>query len=1060
VAVRALPRRVFGAIKRPEKGTRMSKRIYKSSLLATTIIAGLTVAMPAYAQDTDTTDEGTTAQTGPGAQPQEAVPPAEDEGGEIVITGTLIRNPNLTASAPVAVVGQEEISLSQSTNAEEIIRDIPGVVPNLGSNVNNGTVGSSRVDLRGLSAKRNLVMLDSTRLTPSNFFGAVDLNNIPVALVDRIDVLTGGASTTYGADAVTGVINFITKKDFAGLDLQLTEGITERGDTNNFRADLVLGANFDDGRGNAVIALSYMEQDELFFNDRDLGRCTISSFSGFCGGDSPTATPTSFSLGLLTGTTTTRNSLLGFGAGNLQIGPNATTNALVPQYSVFNFNPYNIYSLPFKRNNVYASAHYDVSDVISVYGRGLFSKNVTSSIIAPSGVFGENLTVPGYNPFLTTQLRDQLCTSAGIALGTACNTNAAIPLGAVYRRTTEVGPRISEYTTNYFDMKAGVSWDITQNINFDLYGAYGESENRQVQQNYVAKSRLQQALNVNPTNTTQCAVATNGCVPLNLFGQPGTITPTMAAFIGGINSSIVQKASLAQVHGVVSGDFGFAMPWSTEAVAFAVGAEHRDYTAIRDPDNLAQVPGELGGAGGAVLPLRGGYTAEDFFGELIVPIASDRPFMEELTLEAGIRYSKYSVDAAGNPKFNATTYKLGGTWQPIEALKFRANWQKAVRAPNIGELFAPVVTGLTNLADDPCAGTTNPAAVTATLPLNPAIGTNTNLRNVCIAQGAAAGLLGSIERPAAGQANGTGGGNPLLQPETAKTLTLGVVISPKSLLPGFNATLDYYRIRVTDAINAPLPGDVIGACFGAGATTGPTAVVTAASATDPACTSIRRNPTSGRLSGSPATTPGLPLPLTNAGELFTDGFDLTANYRRNVGFADLILNFAGNWTRHAEFDANPLDANSPPNCPGLYSANCGIAVGQLQPEFSWNQRTTLSFKHVDVSLLWRHLSSFKYEFAGDPEGSLFEGTITGAGPLVGTSVNFNKIPSYDYFDLSTRFNVTDHFELTLSAFNLFDKKAPILGANAGTTTANSGNTFPSTYDVIGRRYAATARIKF
>ncbi|HEX6218594.1 MAG TPA: TonB-dependent receptor [Sphingomicrobium sp.] len=1037
----------------------MSKRIYKGSLLATTIIAGLAVAMPAYAQDTDTTDEGTTADAGPGALPQDAVPPAQDEGGEIVITGTLIRNPNLTASAPVAVVGQEEINLQQATNAEEIIRDIPGVVPNIGSNVNNGNVGSARVDLRGMGSKRNLVMLDSTRLTPSNFVGVVDLNNIPVALIDRIDVLTGGASTTYGADAVSGVVNFITKKDFAGLDLQLTEGITERGDTNNFRADLVLGANFDDGRGNAVLAVSYMEQDELYFADRALGQCTISSLTAICGGDSPTATPTSFALGAA------RNALLGLPAGNLQIGP--VNNTLVPQYSVFNFNPYNIYSLPFRRHNIYTSAHYDVSDSISVYGRGLFSKNVVTTIIAPSGVFGENLTVPGNNPYLTPQLRDQLCTSAGIALGAACTSAAAIPLGAVYRRTTEVGPRISEYTTNYFDMKAGVSWDITQNLNLDIYGAYGESEQRQVQQNYVAKSRLQQALNAN--NTTTCTVNTNGCVPLNLFGQPGSITPQMAAFIGGITSSIVNKATLAQVHGVLSGDFGFAMPWATEPVAFAVGAEHRDYGAFRDPDNLAQVPGELGGAGGAILPLRGGYTAEDFFGELIVPVASDRPFMQELTLEAGIRYSKYSVDTVGNPKFNATTYKLGATWQPIEALKFRGNWQKAVRAPNIGELFAPFVTGLTALTTDPCAGTLVPGNVTATIPLNPNL-SNPNLVAACLAQGAPAGQIGFIEQPAAGQANASGGGNPLLQPETAKTLTLGVVISPRSLIPGFTATLDYYRIKITDAINAPLPGDVIAACFGnsTGSAIQPGAAATAA------CTSIRRNPITGRLSGSPATNPGLPVPLSNAGELFTDGFDLTMNYRRDIGFADLILNFAGNYTRNAWFDANPLDANDPPNCPGLYSVNCGITNGQPASRYSWNQRTTLSFKHVDVSLLWRHLSKLKYQpdlpplcdpnVADTPQSpsaacNTSDGVIVG-GPFAGRTANFNRIPAYDYFDLSARFNVTDHFELTLSAFNIFDKQAPIVGSNAGTASGNSGNTFPSVYDMLGRRYSATARIKF
>ena len=1044
----------------------MSKRIYKGSLLATTIIAGLSIAMPAYAQDTDTTDEGTTAETGPGVQPAEAVPAAEDDAGEIVITGTLIRNPNLTSSSPVAVVGQEEISLTQATSAEEIIRDIPGVVPNLGSNVNNGTVGSSRVDLRGLGSQRNLVMLDSTRLTPSNFVGAVDLNNIPVALVDRIDVLTGGASTTYGADAVSGVVNFITKKDFAGLDLQVTEAITERGDTNNFRADLVLGANFDDGRGNAVLALSYMEADELFFADREIGRCTISSLSGICGGDSPTATPTSFALGAA------RNALLGFGpaVGNVQIGP--TNNTLVSQYSLFNFNPYNIYSLPFKRHNVYASANYDVSDSISVYGRGLFSKNVTSSIIAPSGVFGEALTVPGWNQFLTTQLRDQLCVSSGLVAGSAACINApALSLGNAYRRTTEVGPRISEYTTNYFDMKAGVSWDITQNINFDLYGAYGESDNRQVLQNYVAKSRLQQALNTTNTaaGSQTCTNTANGCVPLNLFGQPGTITPQMAGFIGGISSSVVQKATLAQVHGVVSGDFGFAMPWSTEAVAFAVGAEHRDYGAIRDPDNLSQVPGELGGAGGAVLPIRGGYTAEDFFGELIVPIASDRPFMQELTLEAGIRYSKYKVDTIGDPKFNATTYKIGGTWQPIEALKFRANYQKAVRAPNIGELFAPVVTFLTNLATDPCAGQiTNPAGAG----YNAALATNLNLRAVCIAQGAPVGAIGAIQNPAAAQSNATGGGNPLLTPETSKSYTFGVVINPRSWLPGFSATIDYYNIRVTEAITRPLPGDTIAQCFGSATGAG----VTAAAAASPACLAIRRSTVNGRLSGSPATVAGLPAPLTNAGELYTDGVDLTMNYRRNVGFADLTLNFAGNWTRTAKFWADPGSPNQlpPPNCPGLYSANCGISVGQLQPDYSWNQRSTLSFEHVDISLLWRHISKFKYQpdllplcepglpaavNPSDAAGIACTGVIVG-GPFAGHTARFNRIPAYNYFDLTTRFNVTDHFELTLSAFNIFDKKVPIVGTNAGTTTANSGNTFPSTYDVLGRRYSATARIKF
>ena len=475
----------------------------------------------------------------------------------------------------------------------------------------------------------------------------------------------------------------------------------------------------------------------------------------------------------------------------------------------------------------------------------------------------------------------------------------------------------------------------------------------------------------------------------------------MAGFLGGITSTIDRGATLAQVHGVVSGDFGWTLPWATEPVSFAIGGEHRDYTAYTRPDNVAQVPGELGGAGGAVAPLEGGYTAEDAFAELIVPIASDRPFFQELTLEAGYRRSHYEIDAPGNPSFNANTYKIGGSWQPVEAIKIRGNWQQAVRAPNIVELFAPVVTGLTALTIDPCAGVA---------PVG-----NANLTAVCLAQGAPVSSIGFIPNPTAGQANVTAGGNPLLHPETAHTWTIGVVLTPRSLIPGFNATFDYYNIEVKDAITFPTSGDMINACF---------ANLTAASATNPLCTQIRRNQASGGLSGSSATVGGLLADLSNLGRLKTDGFDLTANYRRNVGFADLILNFNGNHTRTAKLFARP-DSAPPPNCPGLYSANCGISIGQIQPKYSFNQRTTLSFDAVDISLLWRYISKNKYQpdlpqlgrncVGNDPDGPAnsperqtgIDGClITGTGPLVGKVVNFNRIPAYNYFDLSN--SVLDH----------------------------------------------------
>ena len=204
-----------------------------------------------------------------------------------------------------------------------------------------------------------------------------------------------------------------------------------------------------------------------------------------------------------------------------------------------------------------------------------------------------------------------------------------------------------------FDFKAGLTYNITNSISFDLYGAYGESEVQQRRRNYVLRSSLQQALILDPSDPTKCADTSGGCVPLNLFGPLGSITPAMAQFIGGTESTINRGGSLAQVHAVVSGDFGWTTPWATKPIAFAIGAEHRDYTGHTRPDFLAAIPGELGGAGGAILPIEGGYTAEDVFGELIVPIAADRPFFQELQLEAGYRRSHYVIDAAGKPKFSA-----------------------------------------------------------------------------------------------------------------------------------------------------------------------------------------------------------------------------------------------------------------------------------------------------------------------------------------------------------------------------------------------------------------------
>ena len=1033
----------------------MSKSTFKGSLLATTVIAGMTIAAPAFAQNppqppapvTPTDTQGNTPPAAPsdqtppaGVQSNESAAPAEPTASqEIVITGTLIRNPNLVASAPVTVLGHDEIQLRQTNTAEEILRTIPGASPSVGAQVNNGNGGSSYVNLRSLGTNRNIVLLDGVRIVPVDLSGRVDLNNIPLALVDRVDVLTGGASSTYGADAVAGVVNFITRNDFSGMELAVSDQITQRGDGNYLRGDLTLGANFDDGRGNAVISLGYQESDPIYQGgDRPYSNFALDSTSpgSLAAGGSSTTTPSAFDFANF--------------ADRQQVGPNGTT--IVPFYQSFNFNPYNVFQVPFKRYNLFSAGHYDITDHLTVYGRGMYNNNTIDTIIAPSGVFGSTVTVPISNPFLSAAQRQTLCTDAGLTAAQCTAAAAATsPTDPNYktdsfklrRRTPEVGPRISDYNTQMFDFRAGVRGDITDKIGFDVFASRGISDKKQAIQNYVLLSRVRQALLA--TNTTTCITATNGCVPLNIFGIPGSITPDMAAFISQQASTQV-KSQLSQARATINGDTPFQM-WAKNPVSFAVGAEYRKYHAEQRSDALAKTSGELGGAGGAAPDITGGLDVYEGFAEVIAPIVSDRPFFDELQVEGGIRRSHYTIDTPSSPKFNTTTWKVAASWAPVRDLKFRGNYQRAVRAPNISELFTPLTTVLTNLAVDPCA------LAAPTL--------NANLRAICLAQGAPASKIGVIKNPTAGQANITTGGNLFLKPEKATTWTVGAVLRPR-FFPGFSATIDYYHIKVKDAITVPTPGDIIAACFG------PTPTSPPANASLPACTAIRRDAVTGQLDGSPAEVPGLFGALSNQGTIATDGVDVTFDYRHNLGTilnapAKLALAFGGNYTHSGKFQATPTGLNR--ECVGFYSANCGFPSGGLEPKYSFNERTTLSLGRVDLSLLWRYMSSMKYEPGLPP---LFSGTIVTEpasragepGTLNGETVNFNRIPAVHYFDFSTRFNVNEHFDLTFTVMNLFDKDPPIVGNTAGTTSQNSGNTFPATYDPLGRRFAAGARIKF
>ena len=981
---------------------------------------------------------------------------AEEDQPTIVVTGSLIRNPNLIQANPVNVTTADQIELKQSNTAEDVLREIPGVVANIGSSVNNGNNGSSYVDLRGLGSNRNIVLLDGNRIVPADLAGRVDLNNIPLALVSRVDALTGAAVTTYGADAITGVVNFVTKKDFAGLDFSAGQQITEKGDGSYFRADLTLGANFADGRGNAAISVGYQKSEPVYQGARDFSNFQVDSFSGTFGG-SGTTVPARFSgtrpIDPLTNQPSIIPSATGSGnGGTRQLNP--TTGQAIGTFARFNFNPFNIFQTPFKRYNIYAQANYEVSDAVEVYTRGLFSKNTVSTIIAPSGSFASPVTINLNNPLLPVALRNQFCAFNTLGAGAyqarfspaecAAAATATGPTDVNYRtvtvnlgrRAVEVGPRISDYSTQIFDYRIGARGAITSSVNWDVNGSYGESDKLQTIRNYTLQSRFRQGLLVNGTAANPvCQDTSNGCVPVNVFGVAGTISPAAAAFLTADSTTQV-KTTLSQARAVISGDLGITSPGASEPIGFAIGTEYRGYTAKQNSDLLARTPGELGGAGGAAPNINGAYKVYEGYGEVIVPLIADKPLFHSLTIEGGARYSRYEVKGGG--KNNTFTYKVGGTWEPIADLKFRGNYARAVRAPNIAELFTPLATGLTNLSLDPCAG----AAPT----------TNANLRAICIAQGAPAGTIGSIANPTAGQANLTSGGNLFLEPETAKTWTAGVVFQP-SFIPRFNISLDYYNIKVSNVIGSPLPGDLVSACFGS---------ISAASAANPACTVIRRDPATGGLDGDPSTTFGLFAPLDNQGKLFTDGFDLIANYNTDVlGFAKWSINFVGNYTSHSKFQATPgaLDRE----CVGYYSVNCSF-TGSLQPKFQLSLRNTFTIGDVDLSFLWRHIDSMRQE----PEdilngnGPAFQGTLpaTGGGALSGRTVDFQKIPSANYFDFTARFNVGDNMTFTALVQNFTNRKPPLVGNSVGSTAFVSGNTYPSTYDALGRRYGVAVKLRF
>lgn len=935
--------------------------------------------------------------------------PAQAQGQRIEITGSRIRTLDTISNSPVSTVSASELGSSQPAAVEEVVKTLPAAVPAVGPGTNNGSGGGATIDLRGLGAgsvsgaNRTLVLINGRRVVPFNLDGFSDSNMVPLSMIDRVELVTGGASAVYGADAVAGVVNFILKKNFTGFEFSGTYGISEQNDAKRYTSAVTLGTSLGDGRGSVILNLSKTKTDPLLQGTRPSGQTSLSSVTGLPQG-SGTDVPAQF----------TAIAPASF-PGNVQIDP--ATGALVAPGSGYNFQPLNLYQTPNDRQQVTALGNFRINDYFDIYGEVLHTRSDVTLNLAPTGTFGNTFTIPIGNPFIPAAARDRLCTAYGIAAANCVAGNATPISLTVNRRITEFGPRIRDHENKTTQWTLGSKGSLFGEWGYDAYFSHGEADQVLIDRNWGSLSKVRQALDA--LNTTTCVNPANGCVPLNVFGAEGSITPAMLGFIN-LDSIRLQRVDQDVAAATISGDVGKS-PFARSPIGVAFGLERREVTASNKSDAARQIQGEVLGTGAPTPDRSGTILLKEGFAEVTAPIVEGRPFIHSLTLEAALRATSFT----SNSTTSYNTHKIGGHYSPIRGLKFRGMAQTATRAPGINELYAPQVSGLSNLNTDPCQlalvnqGQANTAGT---------------LSNLCRLTGVPVAAIGSLPAPSAGQINNLTGGNPDLKPEDADTKTFGIVFEPE-FAKGLMVSLDWYDIEITKAISSPSVTDVLNGCYGAAAN--PTFSF------NDACALILRNPLNGTFNGPEAR--GVFTASSNLGKFRTSGYDLAVNYRLGMAaWGRLDLGLAYNKVEKLEFQANPASINR--NCNGFFSVACGNAFGAVNYKEKFIQRTTWNLGDFTMGYVWKRLGKSEIE------------------PLSAQATNwlpaYRTLPATDYVDLNASWQATKNVRLSLSVNNAMDKDPPIVGNTIGTTSGNSGNTFPQFYDTIGRYYTVGATVRF
>jgi outer membrane receptor protein involved in Fe transport len=1029
------------------------------------------------------------------ASAQENVPNSNAaEGDVIIVTGSRIPKPNLESVAPLTLVSKEDIKLQGTTKIEDLLNTLPSVFASQSSALANGADGTATVDLRGLGTTRTLVLVNGRRLLPGDpspiSGSAADINMIPASLLKRVEVLTGGASSTYGADAVAGVVNFIMDDDFEGFKFDGQYGFFQHNNRNklitplldaranagnagfnyprgsvsdgdNFDGTLSFGTKFGDGRGHLTAYFGYRKTKPVLQSNRDYSACTLQNTGAGksqCGGSLTNASGTAilFDPTVNSASSTVYTFLPGGGF------ENGTTR--------YNFAPTNHYQRPDERYTAGFFANYEVNDAIKPYLEFMFMDDNTTAQIAPSGDFGNTYTVNCDNPLMSAQQRSIICAPSNLIngvlgtfpLATAASynpnpgnapTNFTDSQGNTYnqgfmqllRRNVEGGSRLAELQHTNYRAVIGSKGTLDKAWSYDAFYQYGRSNYSQVYSNEFSAARLARALNV--VTDTRTGSATLGqavcrsvidgsdpnCVPYNVFGGAGAAS---AAAVNYLSATGFQKGHTTEQVANMSftgrlGEYGIQTPWAKDGAAVNFGFEWRKESLDLKTDN-AFATGDLTGQGGATLPISGSFRVYELFGEADIPIVQNGP-VDYLALSLGYRKSWYKTSA--DRKYDTDTFKIGLEFAPVKDIRFRGAFNRAVRAPNIQELFATPTVGL-NGSSDPCAGST----ITAT-------------DYGCIAQGLAVG--GGTTANPAGQYNGLLGGNPDLKPEKATTKTVGFVFQP-GFLPRFAFTVDWYDIKVKDAIQPPAQDALLKDCV-ANAT---------ATFTPLSCGLIHRD-----VAGSLWLTPNgyvnnIP---NNLGSVHTRGIEVSASYAYDFDSAGtLSANFSGNYLDKYEVNNGLTQAY---DCAGLYGPVCSAggttASGAVMPK--WRHKARLSWLNqggdIGVSFQWRYTGKVSAETTMTSNQSIGGTPYTAAGVAYGPGV---YIAPVSFFDLSASYTFRKAYTFRIGVNNVFDKSPPLVtsgsasvdGTNLCPTGSCNGNTYPASYDALGRFIYSSVTLNF